>query len=263
MAHHYREFTPHPALRPLVECYWTIGASPAPGEIASDLVLPDGCMDLLIDLSPGNSGPRGQNAHIVGTMTQAFAVASAEPSLVVGVRFRPGGATPFVPAPSYELTDAAVPLDCFWGSDAEAIGERVARAADHEGRLQVLDAALIERLGNAHAEVDTAVLHASNIVVSTGGRTTVDALSRATGLGRRQLERRFRAIVGVGPKLACSVARFRKVVLTLHREPGIQLSALAYRTGYADQPHMSREFKRFSGVSPGSYRRARGLHEPR
>ena len=42
MHHEYGEFRPHQALEPFVECYWTVAASPVAGEVASDLVLPDG-----------------------------------------------------------------------------------------------------------------------------------------------------------------------------------------------------------------------------
>ena len=42
----------------------------------------------------------------------------------------------------------------------------------------------------------------------------------------------------------------------LRREPTRRWSEIAHRCGFADQSHLSREFKRLVQVTPGSYARA-------
>ncbi|NNL30184.1 MAG: helix-turn-helix domain-containing protein, partial [Gemmatimonadetes bacterium] len=59
------------------------------------------------------------------------------------------------------------------------------------------------------------------------------------------------------PKTAARVVRFRRVVDALHARPTDTLSMLALRQGFADQAHMTREFKAFAGRSPGAYRMER------
>jgi len=83
----YREFTPSPALAPFVECLWSWqagGSTTVPDEIR---VLPDGCVDLICDLS----GPIAEVA-IVGTMTRPLVVRPAGRLRFTAVRFPPGGA---------------------------------------------------------------------------------------------------------------------------------------------------------------------------
>jgi AraC-like DNA-binding protein len=219
-------------------------------------VLPDGCIDILLDLLPVSGGPSAGGALVVGTMTRAISVATDGPTRITGVRFRPGGASPFVPAPAHELTDQSVPLDTLWGREAARFHERLILAKGDSERVGILDRALAGMLERANDRLDGTVLAASRSVAASGGRATVDTIARSSGIGRRQLERRYRASVGIGPKLSCSIARFRKVVALLHREPSAPLGQVAFRAGYADQSHLNRDFKRFAGLSPGAYRRS-------
>jgi transcriptional regulator GlxA family with amidase domain len=122
----------------------------------------------------------------------------------------------------------------------------------------VLDGLLRDRLCGCLRGVDERVLVASDLVSATAGRVTVDGLAKASGLGRRQLERRFLAVVGTPPKVAVRVARFRAAVMRMHRQPGSSLSLVAAETGYADQAHFTREFKALAGTSPGRYREGIG-----
>jgi transcriptional regulator GlxA family with amidase domain len=80
-------------------------------------------------------------------------------------------------------------------------------------------------------------------------------MASAAGLGRRQLERRFLAGVGVPPKMVSRIARFRHALELLRTEPTLRLSIVAMRAGYADQPHLTRDFVALAGVSPARYRR--------
>ena len=59
----YREYRPVPALRPYVACYWT---STAPADPSRNRVLPDGCIDILFDVSEGTFS----EGTVIGTMTR-------------------------------------------------------------------------------------------------------------------------------------------------------------------------------------------------
>jgi AraC-like DNA-binding protein len=41
----------------------------------------------------------------------------------------------------------------------------------------------------------------------------------------------------------------------LWTEPDLNLASLAAEIGYTDQPHLSREFKRYSGTTPAAFAR--------
>lgn len=249
----YREHPPHPGLAGHVACYWTSrGAAPIPGAVHRHRVVPDGCTDFLIDY-------RTHQLRAVGTMTRPLEVAQAGPVDVLGIRFRPGALPAFLDTPLDELTDRTV--DLADAGDAETVRslDAVFSIGGTAERLAHLDRVLGARLSLGGNRVDTAALHVAALVGRSVGRTSVAELAEAVGLGRRQLERRFRAAVGVSPGVAGRVTRFQAALRRLHAEPGVSLSRAALDAGYYDQAHFTREFRALAGEPPGAYRRRRRL----
>lgn len=79
----------------------------------------------------------------------------------------------------------------------------------------------------------------------------------AVGVTTRHLERLFADAVGLTPKVACRIGRFRSALRMLRRTPSIPWSRLAYAAGYHDRPHLIREFKAFAGLRPEALRAER------
>jgi AraC-like DNA-binding protein len=81
----------------------------------------------------------------------------------------------------------------------------------------------------------------------------LDELAAVAGIGKFRLVRLFRARVGQPPHavaLAHRIHRARRLV-----EAGEPIAAVAAATGFADQSHLHRHFRRSLGLSPGEYRR--------
>lgn len=253
----YREHAPHPDLLPLVECYWSVRGKAI--DPVSHRVLPDGCVDVLFDLSSdADPMPDRPEAAVVGFMTRPLPVVYRGEVELFAVRFRPGRAAGFLGVDTHELTDRVEALDDVWGPEGRRVFERlVATPTGTVGRARLLDAALLSRLEGDPVATDALMVEAASRIVRSGGRVRIADLARSLDISRRQLERRFPATVGVSPKTAARIARFRRVVDALHERPSDSLSMLALRQGYADQAHMTREFKALAGRSPGAYRKER------
>lgn len=68
------------------------------------------------------------------------------------------------------------------------------------------------------------------------------------------LARCFRRFYGCAPGdylRLCRVGRARALLA----DPGLTLAEIAVRTGFVDQSHLHRAFKRSFGVTPGEFRR--------
>jgi AraC-like DNA-binding protein len=87
----------------------------------------------------------------------------------------------------------------------------------------------------------------------TTGRMPISLLAEEVGWSHRRLIARFREQVGLGPKTVARVMRFDRAMRGLRSSP-CELSDLAYECGYADQAHMNREFRAFSGTTPREFR---------
>jgi methylphosphotriester-DNA--protein-cysteine methyltransferase len=245
----YLEHPPSEALAPWVRCYWTLQGRPRAPYV--QLVVPDACQDLIFRLHD----PRDEPAALaVGTMTRPLPVRRDGPTHLLGVRFQPGGAAPFLGLPAPELTDTRAALDDLWGPAATELAERLATLGSVRTRLRALEEHLMGRLASAPAGRDPVIVEAVRYLEATRGAVSVSALARRVELGRRQLGRRFVNAVGVPPKTAARVLRFQSALTHLHDEPDAPLTRVALRAGYHDQPHFTRDFGDLAGEPPGAYR---------
>lgn len=87
-----------------------------------------------------------------------------------------------------------------------------------------------------------------------GSRIKLEPLAASVGLSVFQLIRLFRQATGLPPYAYLEQIRIDRAV-TMLRE-GVPVSEVAFRTGFSDQSHLTRFFKRLTGVPPGRYRRS-------
>lgn len=224
-------------------CYWALTAEQAPPW--KSRILPDGSNDLIIDLS---AEPR---PFVVGAMRRADVVPLAGRVDLLGVRFRPGGALPFLRVPMYQLTDKHVALDALWGGAADSLADAVA-AAPPGDRVTVLEQMLLAGLRQPRWD-DDLTPRAVTLMRRTRGGIGIRAAAQALGVGERRLERAFDLAVGLSPKRFARVLRFLGAVREIGRRTARPLAAVAFDSGYSDHPHFIREFKRLAGVTPAQY----------
>jgi AraC family transcriptional regulator len=87
---------------------------------------------------------------------------------------------------------------------------------------------------------------------------TVAALARQAGLHPASLTRAFRRSFGVSVVAYRTGRRFRRAAQAI-AAGGEDLTRIALDSGYADHAHLTRDFRRRSGLAPSEYRRvARG-----
>jgi transcriptional regulator GlxA family with amidase domain len=80
-------------------------------------------------------------------------------------------------------------------------------------------------------------------------------LAAMTGLSQFALLRAFRGETGMPPHAYLNQLRVRRARQLLDR--GLAPADVAAETGFADQAHLTRHFKRVVGVPPASYQRER------
>ena len=81
---------------------------------------------------------------------------------------------------------------------------------------------------------------------------SVNELSSIACLSKKQFERLFHSFVGINPKEYTRIVRFQKALAQMQHQAGkeINQAQIAYTSGYADQSHFIREFKKFCGYTP-------------
>ncbi|HEY6032920.1 MAG TPA: DUF6597 domain-containing transcriptional factor [Kofleriaceae bacterium] len=230
----YREHLPPAALAPYVDRFWTSDATAGPGDPRR--ILPDGCIDILVELDGDHASPR-----VVGTMTRALVIPPGPALRVVAVRFRPGAAAAFLRVDADELTDLDV--------DLPALGLDL--AIDPRDPLGSLTRYLLARLPvSPHPVAGYAIARLLRAAPS------LPELARETGWSRQWLTRECRRRVGVTPKQLSRVARLQRSIIALQalatrpRVPSHGLASLAPALGYFDQAHLAKDFRELAGCTP-------------
>ena len=202
---------------------------------------PDGPITLYRDgwVTPVQSGPR-------------FAETRG-PLHLIGARLTlPAAATLFGPVQALNA-GGPIPLDALIGGEAAHLRDRMADAPHDAARVALMADWLKDRL----ADTAPMLLPEPDCLARLGWRS--DALAEIVGLSSRGLRQRFIARFGIGPKFWLQLNRF-DAVLRADLSRG-RLADAAAAFGFSDQAHMTVEFTRFAGASPGRYLRAR-LDQP-
>jgi AraC-like DNA-binding protein len=158
-------------------------------------------------------------------------------------------------------------LDDPVSADLLRSAHRAAEYGDRLGSSSLLNAALA-RLLRAHAAPGPAAApdrpdRAPGIVrevcdlltESLADPPSLAELAAMTGLSQFALLRAFRCETGLPPHAYLNQQRVRQARVLLDR--GVGAAEVAAQTGFADQAHLTRHFKRVVGVPPGAYQRER------
>ncbi len=99
------------------------------------------------------------------------------------------------------------------------------------------------------------------LTVEYSERLTLDELSEEAGVHPVYLSRVFRKCTGEG--IGEHVHRLRvRAACEQMLEPEISLAEIGLATGFADQSHFTRTFRKVTGVSPGRFREILGGGRP-
>ena len=213
----YAEHPPPPALEGLVKTRWTLAGGGTAGDWVEQQAVPDGCVEI-IHRTAGRSRWGGDQppGFAVGLIERPEAFEISGDSRFEGVRLWPW-AWPLV---------SETPLAALAG-----------RWLPFDGTAEVPPAPGLAAIGRA-------IL----------GAASVGAMSRATGMSPRTLQRWFAARVGLPPRAYLRLLRFHKAFEQVPAQPSLADHAAA--SGFADQAHMARDFRALAGVPARQARRA-------
>ncbi|WP_019202622.1 helix-turn-helix domain-containing protein [Tsukamurella sp. 1534] len=193
------------------------------------LILPDGCMDVIVT----ESGP-----IVAGPDAVAARVPTVDGARHDGVRFPPGVLPQLLGIAAHELTGERVDL-------ADVLPRRRLGPLRDPERIaaRLLDGVRLDRR-----------------ITAVAGRLAagapVAAVAAEAELGERALHRLARSSFGYGPKTLARILRFQRALAGIRT--GVPLVEAAAAAGYADQAHLTREVRSLATVTPVQLRPAAG-----
>jgi len=258
----FKFYKPNPPLSKFVDNFWLYEGYLA--KHRTERILPTGTLELVINLRQNDlrffdtagseNCSRFSGAIVSGASGRGLT--PVEETFIVGVHFKPGGAFPFLGLPAGDLADTHVDLETLWGSSAGQLRERLCEARTSAERFQLLQEALLARLGHG-VEQHYAVSAALELFWKNQVGPTVSEAAKYVGLSERRFIQVFKAEVGMTPKLFSRIQRFQQILTFIQQNPSPNWAAVALDLGYFDQSHMIHDFQTFSGLSPTEFLRQR------
>lgn len=170
----------------------------------------------------------------------------------VSLDLTPFGVRTLFGMPASELAGIVVSLEDVLGRLGIELVERMREASTWQERFAAADLVLSKAMVGTH-EPAPEIARAWDVIVDSEGTVEVGAVAKEVGWSRRHLSEKFRAELGISPKVAARVTRFAhsRRMLTAPGRHG--LATIAAHCGYYDQAHLTREWNELAGCTPGTW----------
>lgn len=199
----------------------------------------DGCTDLIL---------RDGHLSVAGPSTRWIATRRDGDGGSVGLRLPPGFAGAVLGTSAVELVDRAAAIEDALPHDTAA-GLRAAMlsAAKSPGLVDAISARVLDRMAPSRLRLNF-IRHAA------GRATSVGAVAVELGESERTMRRRMLSDFGYG---YATLVRIQRAALARQfLERGTTSSEAAAAAGYADQAHLTREFRKLVGLTPAQFSRS-------
>ena len=223
-------------------------------EPLAERIVPDGGIHLIFSLGDRPSGERGADLPclVMGATCDPTRIVLAGNIVQVCVRLRVGAARAILGVPASALTDHGVALDALWGRAADELLAQLHALPTAATRAAWVADVLDQRARRAEETANArAATEALRRIAARGGRVRIGELAAELGVTDRRLQQLFREHIGLTPKAACRLARFRELLVRRRREPTRAWVELALESGFYDQAHLANEVRALTGVTPG------------
>lgn len=252
-----RNYPPTAALSPYVRRHYVFQADLPADFILIDKLLSETAFirflvkgEWLAETAPGEWNGAGPIV-LFGANSRPFTVKVKGPFVVIGVAIRPSGWRSLFGCPASDCADLMLPLSSAWGAPVEPLFDQIVRAPDDAAIITAIEDALIRQLALRDHPADAPMRSFEDIARNDSTIRVADAADML-GLSVRQMERQCCATFGHPPKAVLRRSRFLDMAMAMRGFTDFSAEDLA-ALRYFDQSHLTREFRRFIGMTPRGF----------
>lgn len=255
-----RNYPPSPELAPYILRHYVFEA-----ELPEDFTLTDRLLsetafvrilirgDWKAEIAPGYWASAGPVVFF-GPNGFPLPVRVKGPFSVAGFAIHPGGWRSLFDRSARDYADEMLPLSAAWGDISDRLWTEIGPAGDDVALVAAMEHAVTAQLNRIGLRQPDSQMAAFAAIARTDSTIRIDDAATQIGLSVRQLERRCLATFGLSPKTVLRRSRFLDMATAMRgfsSPSDEQLAALRY----FDQSHLTREFKRFAGMTPRTFER--------
>lgn len=245
-----------PALDGLVDRFWAVRWDLPPGTCHQQQLLTHPGANVSVGHPNGEPGlrqPGPVEARLYGVARGLSTRVLVGQGWTVAAMTRPGGLGAFITGSAAELTDRVVPLGPAVGTDEAALLRQVTAEPDEAARVTLLAAALEQAVDPERSLPAARVAEAARIAEQDRTVRRLGDLCERAAVGQRTLQRMFLQYAGVSPTWVIRRYRLLEAAESVREGKPVSWAQVAAGLGYADQAHLTRDFRAAIGQTPAAY----------
>ena len=151
------------------------------------------------------------------------------------------------------LNDNCFDLKQLPNIDTKSVVDHIRKTEGISEKMDIIVTYLNELVKLASANTDNSIKLALNLIISAKGNITIKEVYEQLYITERTFERRFSKEIGVTPKQFVSIIQFSSSMHELTENDFCMLTDIGLDSGYADQSHFIRTFKKYTGKTPSNF----------
>lgn len=237
-----RIFPPSGAQEPFVENFWM--QQSRPGHTGRCWrIIPDASPNLIFVVSREGSRTHSR-CFLVGPRSRFADVTMADRMLTCGARLRPGALPLLTRYSASDFTDRSVSVEDVFGARGKSLLEQLGELRSALPAIGMISSFLSQEWPGQDRFAR----------FPFGRYTRVADMAAQTSLPVRTLRSHLMQYVGLSPKRVIRIERLHRALIS-SRDRSLAWAEVAAIAGFADQAHMSREFRDLLGESPTAWGR--------
>ncbi len=213
--------------------------------------IPTGCIDFMFCYR----GPGEMRSLVTGTALSFIGDLLADETDIFGVRFMPGTNPNGLMLRLHDLIGDQLSLREFYPYDFDF--DQLSMQTDFASRVRVFlnEYTALPARDRAPYGKEALFDAVCDMIYNSDGQIRVSELSARTSYSQRYIRRIFQEEMGFSPKTFCSILRLQRAIEFINYGYDEKTADWISDLGFYDQSQCIRDFRKYTGMTPGQYKR--------
>jgi AraC-like DNA-binding protein len=248
----------HDQAKEFVKAFWQTAGMPT---YQSETILPKGVVELIFSFGDNVPFYRSNKDEVVctprcfvnGINVLPIQVTTPQNQIFFGIELHPAAVKKLLKTPCGEFLNSITDLELI-NKEFISLWQQLAETDSFEERVNMVQRWIIRKVCPVR-EQEKAI---SGFLTETQEPMNVSQLAANFCYSSRQLHRKAQELFGMSTETLIRYKRYVHALKLMHYTDD-SLTRIGYHCHYYDQAHFIREFKEYTGLTPGDYRRQKGI----